>query len=459
MSSLQTTYKKILIYGFGTLNLVAIILVWWFHSGGLITSGRQSEILISFGRITGLLGEFFILIELILIGRIVCLEQLFGFDQMNKIHRWIGYGILTFFIGHPLLTVFGYAERNGVGSIAQFLTFINIGEYLRGLIGFILFFVVIFLSYPIIKKKLRYETWYFAHLLMYLAIGLVIGHQTFADVVTIPLEPALHGFTLGGDVSAGLALYYWFVLNYGIFGIALAYRWIKPIYLLYRHRFYIERVEKETSDVYSVYITGKDMEKYHFQAGQYANLTFFQKGMWFTHPFSISCAPNGKYLRFSIKSLGDFTSEISKLTIGTKVLIDGPMGLFTESQAVTNKFLLIAGGIGVTPIRALIETLSQKEKDIVLLYTTKSETDIAFKTELEELSAKHHFIISQVVEDGVTIYEKGRIDKEMIVRLVPDYLERDAYVCGPTPMMKAVVTHLKELDVPKSQIHFEKFSY
>lgn len=459
MASLSTTHKKILIYTFGLLNLLVIIVMWWSHSGGLVTSGKQSEILIGFGRITGLLGEFFILIELILIGRITWLEQLFGFDQMNKIHRWIGYGILTFFIGHPVLTILGYAERNGVGSITQFLTFIHIGEYLRGLIGFILFFVVILLSYPIIKKKFRYETWYFAHLLMYLAIGLVIGHQTFADIVTIPQEPALHGFTLGGDVSAGLALYYWFVLNYGIFGVALAYRWIKPLYLLYRHRFYIHKVEKETSDVYSIYITGKDMKKYHFQAGQYANLTFFQKGMWFTHPFSYSCAPNGKYLRFSIKSLGDFTSEISKLTIGTYVLIDGPMGLFTENQAMTEKFLLIAGGIGITPLRALIEVLSDRGKDVVLLYATKSATDIAFKAELESMSKKHHFVISQIIEDGTTLYEKGRIDKEKIARLVPDYLERDAYVCGPTPMMKAVVTHLQELGVPKGQIHFEKFSY
>lgn len=457
--SLSITSKKLLIYTLGLLNILVIIFMWWSHSGGLVTSEKQSEILIVLGRITGLLGEFFILIELIIIGRIAWLEQLFGFDQMNKIHRWIGYGILIFFVGHPLLTVIGYAERNGVGNIAQFLTFINIGEYLRGLIGFILFFVVIFLSYPIIKKKLRYETWYFAHLLMYLAIGLVIGHQTFADIVTIPQEPALHGFTLGGDVSAGLALYYWFVLNYGIFGLALAYRWLKPFYLFYKHRFYIEKIEKETEDVYSVYISGKNMDTYSFQAGQFANLTFFQKGMWFTHPFSFSCAPNGNYLRFSIKSLGDFTSEINKLTVGTQVLIDGPMGLFTESQAVTDKFLVIAGGIGITPIRALIETLSEKQKDVVLLYATKSETDIAFKTELENMSKKRHFVISQVIEDGSTIFEKGRIDKEKIIRLVPDYKERDVYVCGPAPMMKAVVTHLQELDVPKDQIHFEKFSY
>ena len=83
----------------------------------------------------------------------------------------------------------------------------------------------------------------------------------------------------------------------------------------------------------------------------------------------------------------------------------------------------------------------------------------AYKNELEALSIKHHFIISQVIEDEKMSYEKGRIDKEKITRLVPDYLERDIYVCGPTPMMKAVVSHVKELGVPNNQIHFEKFSY
>lgn len=459
MPDLSNNHKRLLIYLFGTINLIAIILLWWHHSGSLVTSGTSGDTLIGFGRITGLLGEFFILVELVLIGRITWLEQLFGFDKMNKIHRWIGYGILIFFIGHPLLTVMGYAEHNGVSSISQFIAFLNLGEYVRGIIGFVLFFVAIFISFPYIRKRFRYETWYFTHLVMYAAIVLVLGHQTFADATAITQEPALHGFTTSGDLSQGLILYYWLVINYGVLALVLLYRFVRPYYLFRKHRFYVEKIVPETKDVYSVYITGRNMDKYTFASGQYANLTFLQKGMWFTHPFSFSSAPNGKYLRFSIKSLGDFTSTISKLKIGTKVVIDGPMGLFVESQAKTTKFLLIAGGIGITPIRALIETLSEKSRDIILLYSSKDKNDIAFKNELEALSIKHHFIISQVIEDEKMSYEKGRIDKEKITRLVPDYLERDIYVCGPTPMMKAVVSHVKELGVPNNQIHFEKFSY
>lgn len=461
MVKLSNNNQIFLIYSFAVVNLLAIILLWWGHSGILFNTGKSSDVLIALGRITGLMAEFFILVELVLIGRITFVEQLFGFDKMNKIHRWIGYGILSFFILHPLLVVTGYAQRNGVTTIDQFVTFLNLGEYLRGIIGFLLFFVAIAISFPIIRKKLRYETWYFTHLVMYVAIVLVLGHQSFADSQTMLVEPVLKGFTLSGDVSEGNLLYYWFVLNYGIIALVLFYRFVRPLYLFYKHSFYIEKIVRETADVQSIYITGKDIQIFNFQSGQYANLTFLQKGLWFTHPFSFSCGPNGKYLRFSIKSLGDFTSKISQFKVGTKVIIDGPMGLFVESQAKTNKFLLIAGGIGITPIRALVETLTQKNKDIVLIYATKDVNDIAFKKELEELSNAHHFVISQVIEcdDGTVKCEKGRVDKEKIARLVPDFLERDTYVCGPAPMMKSVVKDLQELKVPNEQIHFEKFSY
>ena len=459
MINISNNNKRLLIYLFGVVNFIAIVLLWWLHSGSLFASNGNGDTLIALGRITGLLAEFFILVELVLIGRITWLEQLFGFDQMNKIHRWIGYGILFFFILHPLLTVLGYAERNGVVTLDQFMVFLNLGEYLRGVIGFLLFFIAVAISFPIIRKKIRYETWYFTHLVMYVAIVLVLGHQSFADSQTMLVEPALKGFNLNGDVSEGAVLYYWSILNYGIIALVLLYRFVRPYYLFRKHRFYIEKVVKETADVYSVYITGKDMQNFKFQAGQYANLTFLQKGMWFTHPFSFSSAPNGKYLRFSIKSLGDFTNQISNLKLVTKVIIDGPMGLFVESQAKTDKFLLIAGGVGITAIIALTETLLEKEKDVVVLYATKSENNVTFKTELENICNRHHLIISEIIIDGPTVYEKGRIDKEKITRLVPDFLSRDIYVCGPTPMMKAVVSHVKELNVPKNQIHFEKFSY
>ena len=441
--------KKLFFYLFCLLNLVIIVFFWWHNSATLFLDHTPGSTYLALGRLTGLLGEYFILAELILIGRITWVEQIFGFDKMNIVHRWIGYGIITFFLGHIILIVYSNAIFNGISSVSQFLTYAQTGEYLRGIISFVMFVAIIITSIAIIRKKFRYETWYFIHLLTYVAIVLVLGHQTYAN---------------GGDVSNGAPLYYWLFINYSILGLVLVFRWVKPFYLYRRHRFFVEKITQESSDVYSIYITGKDIGNFKFRAGQFANLTFLSKGLWFTHPFSFSAAPNGEYLRFTVKNLGDFTNKIDRIKVNTKVILDGPMGLFTENQSNRNKYLLIAGGIGITPIRALIEDMAKHDTDMILLYGNKFEKEIVFRQELYHISdrcniLKCHLAISNVLEEITPNYEKGRIDSEKIIRLAPDFKEREIYICGPSPMMKAVVKILLELGATRSQIHYEKFAY
>lgn len=260
------------------------------------------------------------------------------------------------------------------------------------------------------------------------------------------------------DVSQGAPLYYWLVLNFTACGLLLAFRWLKPLYIYSRQRFTIDRVVKETEDIYSIYIRGRNLSQYRFSPGQFANLTFLQKGLWFTHPFSFSAAPNGKYLRFSIKALGDFTNQINQLKSGTRVIIDGPLGIFTQNTAHKNKFLLLAGGIGITPLRALAESLSAQKINVVLLYGAKTENDLVFKNELENFPLTTHFVLSQNSDDTKG-FETGHLNAEKIKRLVPDCLERDIFLCGPEVMMKFVVAELKSLNIPAQQIHFEKFGY
>lgn len=423
-------------------NLLAIMALWWHGSSILLTAGTQAGLLIALGRLAGLLGEFFILNQLVLIGRVVWVEQLFGHDRLNQVHRWVGYGILIFFLSHPLLLTMGYAQLSETTLGAQFINFLqNWEDVFKALIGLILFFVLTGVSIAIVKKRLRYETWYFSHLAMYAAIGLAFGHQTNS-----------------GDMSSGGALYYWLALNFIVFGLLLAFRWLRPFYLFYRHRFYVEKIVAEKSGVHSVYIGGRNLPGFRFRAGQFANLTFLQKGMWFTHPFSFSMAPNGKFLRFSVKASGDFTNKIHKILPGTKLIIDGPLGLFTADQSGRDKFLLIAGGIGITPIRALAESLQQNSKDSVLLYGCKNPDDVVFGDELQTMAPKHHYIFSQngIADDPLS---SGRIEKNKIINLVPDFKEREIYMCGPIPMMKQLVLEFKALGLPKKQIHFEKFNY
>lgn len=182
--------------------------------------------------------------------------------------------------------------------------------------------------------------------------------------------------------------------------------------------------------------------------------------MWYTHPFSLSTAYNGKFIRFSIKSLGGYTKQISTLRKGTSIIIDGPLGLFVEARATRDKYLFLAGGIGITPLRAMTESLVAKGKDVVVLWGNRTENDIVFKKEFDELTkksgvAKVHYVLATATPG----YESGFLDKEKIVRLVPDFYTREVFLCGPPPMMKIMIGHLKDLGFDANHIHYEKFSF
>jgi predicted ferric reductase len=430
--------KKRIIWGVFYLNLFVVLLLWWRGSSTLLLSGTWSGIFIALGRVTGLLAQFFILVELVLVSRALFIERVFGFDVLNRVHRGIGYVLASSIIFHPLLLIFGYSWSHETTVVAQTAEFLFEWEKVwHAALSLIIILLAAVLSLPALRKKLKYETWHVTHLFMYVAIGFSFGHQ----VTT-------------ADVSYGFGLYYWYVLNFAVFGVVVAYRFIRPIALYIRHRFYVEKVVRESRDVYSVYIAGRAIDAFGYEAGQYLSVSFLTKGMWQPHPFSISTAPNGKYIRISVKSLGDHTAKIENLKKGTKVFVEGPLGKFTESIATSGKFLFIAGGIGITPIRAMAETLQKKGKEMVLLYGSRTPEDVVFRNELERMVPNVHYVYSEK-GDG----EQGYVDGEKIARLVPDFKDRDVYLCGPHIMMQSIAAILEQLGMERSRIHYEKFSY
>jgi ferredoxin-NADP reductase len=229
-----------------------------------------------------------------------------------------------------------------------------------------------------------------------------------------------------------------------------------------RHRFTVEKLVPETGDVTSVYIGGKGMEFFPVEAGQFMIVRFWSRGFrWEAHPFSMSCLPNGSNIRLSIKGVGDFTRKIPELIPGVSVLIDGPHGVFTSRSCKSSKALMIAGGIGITPIRSLAEEMSSNGRDVVLIYANRNRASIVFEKELAELvnsSSGRLKVIHVISDEPDWPGEKGRLDKEKISRLVPDFKEREAFLCGPPPMMKAVRLTLFSIGVHGNRIHYEKFA-
>jgi predicted ferric reductase len=441
------TQRK-LVWSLFFLNLAVILYFWWTGSSFILKQGANGSILLASGRLTGLLAQYLILVQLILISRVPLVEKVYGFDKLNELHRKIGYFLGATILSHPMLLVLAYSKMSGLSLSEQFIQITTMDDVFSAVLGLIIMLALVIMALPLIRKHMRYGKWHAVHMLMYIGIGLTFEHQLKEGVV-----------------SYGTGFYYWYLLNYIVFGLVLIYRFIRPIALSAKHKFYVEKIVQETPDVFSVYIRGENMNQFSFEPGQYINVSFLTKKMWEPHPFSISSAPNSEYLRLSIKSSGDFTSGIRNLTSGTKVLVEGPLGRFTESSSSRDKYLFLAGGIGITPIRSMIESLSKRGMDIVLLYACRSVEDITHKEELDKFTPRRTYILSQPgtnidLQSMGPICESGYIDEEKIQRLVPDYKDREIFLCGPLPMMQAMTLKtLKNLGIPKTQIHYEMFNY
>jgi predicted ferric reductase len=437
--------KKKILYSLYFLNL-AIILYYWWSGSALLTLHSPSNIVLSLGKLAGLLAAFFILMQFVLMGRATWLEQLFGLDKLARVHQQNGKYSICFILLHPILITIAYAASSKMSIIDQFLTFMfEYDDLLKAGIAVLFFCIVVVSSIYTARLKLKFETWYYIHLITYIAVLFAWGHQL------------VYGEDfLGSPIFTG----YWYLLYIAVFGNVLLFRFLTPLYNFYKYRFALDHIIPETDTVNSVYITGRNLESFKVKPGQFVIVRFLTKGYyWDAHPFSISAVHTDSFLRLSIKAVGDFTQKISAIPRGTKVLIEGPYGIFTKEVSTSNKLLFIAGGIGITPIRALLEECVKNGKDCVLLYGNRNTKDIAFKKEFEDLQAVYPFQMHHILsEEDVPGQEKGFVDKAKIEKYVSDYPDREVFLCGPPIMMQKIRAALAELHVPESKIHFELFS-
>lgn len=427
------------------INLAVIIATWYASSGSLTAEPWATGApAIAWGRLAGLLLHAALLVQLLLIGRIACIEQSFGFDGLNRLHRWLGYSLIALLILHPALLSIGYAPLREQSTTQTFVGIVTgFDDVMPALIGTILLFGVIAVSVPWVRRRLRYETWHAAHLVTYLAIWLAFEHQV----------------EIGGDFVNRSFVSYWYALTGAAVGIFFLYRFLRPFALWYRHRFVVDYIIRESPGVWSVHITGRSLSSFRFEPGQYANLYLRARGLWSGHPFSFSREYDGNSVRFSIKELGDATSLITKLKPGTPVIIDGPLGVFTPNRARTDQFLLIGGGIGITPLRAIAGALARRRADVVVLYGVRTAEHAALLGELRSLAIPTHLFVSQGGPSVGPEVRVGHIDAAAIRELVPDVRSRDVYLCGPAPMMDALTAAVRSLGVPSGQIHAERFGY
>jgi predicted ferric reductase len=148
---------------------------------------------------------------------------------------------------------------------------------------------------------------------------------------------------------------------------------------------------------------------------------------------------------------------------GQRVYLDGPYGAFTSGNP-TDMHVLIAGGVGVTPMMSLIRTFADRgdERPVILLYGSKDWESITFREELEALKARLDLTIVHVLADPPADWtgEQGFITAEVLKRhLPPPFAEHEYFICGPGVMMDAIERALGEMNVPLFKYHSERYSF
>ena len=440
--------KKAIAWGFWGLNLAAVIGFWLTGPATQqLLSGDVVVIWQAVGRLFGLIATYCALVQFVLMGRVGWLEPIFGLDRLAIFHRGNGTVALLLMLLHSSSMVITYSLLSGQAPYVGANAVLGMPYVMLAAIGEVLFVLTVVTSVIIVRKHLKFEAWYAVHLLNYLAIVLIPFHQ----------------LANGSDLLLNQVFaYYWISLYAFAFLNLLVWRFGRTFWLSWRHNFTVEKVVQETPTATSVYITGKRLDSFKAKGGQFVLVRFLDKQrIWQEHPFSLSALPNGQHIRLTIRQLGDFTQSVPTIAPGTKVWVSGPYGAFTHEQQQTQKVLYIAGGIGITPIRSMIEErAAQGKKDTaVMLYGNRSLEDTALMSELQPLAASINMSIYNVLSDQKDYAgETGFIDKEKIARLVPDAAERDVFLCGPPPMMAGIKKALDELGVPASQVHYERFA-
>jgi predicted ferric reductase len=368
-----------------------------------------------------------------------------GEDVIYHFHRLLSLLALALVITHPIILFILNPAR------LRLLNFFNAPPVARwaSLSTYSLIALVV-TSLWRVQLRIRYETWHLAHILL-AVIAIVAGI----------IHMIGWGFYLGDPRKRIL----WIALAIFWISLLLYVRILKPLFIL-RRPYLVAEVRQERGDSWTLVMQPHRHPGFRFRPGQFGWLTLWGGPFKITgHPFSFSSSAEaaGGRIEMTIRKLGDLTSRIHEVPVGRRVFIDGPYGAFTIGNPA-DMHVLIAGGVGITPMMSMIRTLADRtdKRPVILIYGSKDWESITFREELEALEARLNLKVVHVLSDSPPGWsgEKGFIDAEVMMRhLPPPYRDHEYFICGPNPMMDAIEKALGEMRVPLSKYHSERYSF
>jgi predicted ferric reductase len=394
----------------------------------LAAAGPGLPVLGTLAHVCGLLAGYGVLVLLFLESRWPPLERGVGSDVLARWHGRGGRAVIGLVLVHAWAAIAAWSRSRGEGLLTGTWQVLLMPALPAATAGTALMVVVAGMSVRAARKRLRHETWHGLHLLMYVAVALSFAHML-----------------AGPDLTGHLALQIGWALAYThVFALVLRHRVVRPLRQAARHRLRVSEIHVE----------GQHLDELRAEPGQFFRWRFLTPDHWLNaHPFSLSAPPTPTHLRLTVKALGDGSRDLQNLPVGTWVVAEGPYGAVTPGIRTRRNVLLIAGGVGITPMRTLFETIPLAPgDDLLLLYRARSTTDLLFREELDAIAAGRRARVAYLLgEDRTSLTPEG------LHRLVPDVADRDVYLCGPPGLSDAVRAALRSAGLRAEQLHEERF--
>jgi predicted ferric reductase len=388
------------------------------------------------GRLAGLSAAYSMIVVVVLVARFGPLERAVGQDRLIGWHRRLGPWPLYLLAAHAILIVIGYARAAHDGLLHQLGQLIwTYPGILAATVAGALLIAAGVSSYRRARRRMAYETWWSVHLYTYLALFLSFSHQihTGASFVGHPVATA-----------------WWTGLWISTLALVLACRVALPLYRSLAHRVTVDAVEPAGPGTYSVVLRGRRLNRIPMAGGQFLQWRVLRPGLWWqAHPYSLSAAPTASRLRITVKQAGDHSAALALLKPGTRVAFEGPYGAFTADARHTDRVMLVGAGVGITPIRALLEELPRRvDVHVVLRASTREE--LILRDEIAALVAARDGVLDELVGP------RERIDLRRALDLGND---RDVYVCGPDGFTDVVIALACEAGIHDDLLHHETFVF
>ncbi|MGB3829896.1 MAG: ferredoxin reductase family protein [Ornithinimicrobium sp.] len=431
--------------------LNAFVLFLWVDGGGVsdLANGQATT---SLGRLSGLVASSLLLVQVFLMARIPALERSWGQHRLTAIHRTVGFTSFWLMAAHIATITIGYAG-NDVGAVWSTLVdfVLNYAGMLLAVAGTLSLFMVVATSIRAARRRMRYQSWHLLHLYAYLGAGLALPHQLWTGQEFLR--------------STTSTVFWWAVYAAALVSV-LVWRLGLPAWRSARHRIRVHSVETDPSGVTTVTMHGHRVHDLRSRSGQFFQFRFLDGPGWSrAHPFSLSASPKSGSLRISAAPVGPGSRRLQNLHPGTRVLIEGPYGILHEGVRTQRKVLLMAAGIGIAPLRGLLEDMEQEPDDITVIHRVSTSDRAALRAEVERLTHQHgaRYVVAagprnRHLATWLPASEHSLDPAQALLDVVPDLAAHDVYLCGSGSWMDLAQRALLDAGLPPRQLHREDFS-